>query len=557
MADDRKANSSTATLPPNVRREAARDYRKRGWKPVLIPKGEKRPVETEWQWRDFSDNKFTRWSNIGVQLGKPSNGLCDIDLDCREARELAPHFLPETGAVFGRKSARGAHWLYICDAWKTASRAVTSYDDPELSPSAEHGACMFEWRTGSINKKTGKVRGALSMFPPSRHPSGERVRWDSDGEPAQVKANELEGYLALLAVAVLLARHWPPDGKRHEAALVIGGVLARISMTADDIKHFVECVARVAGDDEWEERGQSAAAAVERLEHGEPTTGYPRMSELWGEKIAHRVGEWLTVWNRQDSKSTPVTKSTTKAVTLPYNAPLVAADEYVKRHAMQDKVQLLRAYRGAFYRWTGTHWREYADEKLAAALYKFLNKALVESKKGEVSPFNPTKSKVDNVAHALRHSLLVSRDRDTPCWLSGKKGHPRDLVACRNGILNLKTRELLPHDPRFFSMHCMPLDYDPDAPKPKRWRKFLEELWPTTGVDDKTCEANKMAQQCLMEIMGYLITPDTSQQKIFLIVGPKRSGKGTIIWVLGKLLGHKSVVATTLKSMTGEFGRWP
>ena len=66
-----------------------------------------------------------------------------------------------------------------------------------------------------------------------------------------------------------------------------------------------------------------------------------------------------------------------------------------------------------------------------------------------------------------------------------------------------------------------------------------------------------MAQECLHEIAGYGLTADTSQQKIFLIVGPKRGGKGTIVWVLRQLLGPENVVAPTLKSMTGEFGRWP
>ena len=36
-----------------------------------------------------------RWS------GEPSNGLVDVDQDCREAAILARYFLPKTGSVFG------------------------------------------------------------------------------------------------------------------------------------------------------------------------------------------------------------------------------------------------------------------------------------------------------------------------------------------------------------------------------------------------------------------------------------------------------------------------
>ena len=32
-------------------------------------------------------------------------------------------------------------------------------------------------------------------------------------------------------------------------------------------------------------------------------------------------------------------------------------------------------------------------------------------------------------------------------------------------MLNLKTRELIPHDPNFFTTTCLPLDYDANAPE--------------------------------------------------------------------------------------------
>ena len=58
----------------------------------------------------------------------------------------------------------------------------------------------------------------------------------------------------------------------------------------------------------------------------------------------------------------------------------------------------------------------------------------------------------------------------------------------------------------------------------------------------------------LQEWVGYLLTQDTRQHKILLIVGPPRSGKGTIGRVLRELLGHENVVGPTLSSL-GE-GIW-
>ena len=53
----------------------------------------------------------------------------------------------------------------------------------------------------------------------------------------------------------------------------------------------------------------------------------------------------------------------------------------------------------------------------------------------------------------------------------------------------------------------------------------------------------------LQEIVGYCLTSDTSQQKAFLIVGPLRSGKGTIVRVLEHLVGIDNKVNPTLAEL--------
>jgi putative DNA primase/helicase len=54
--------------------------------------------------------------------------------------------------------------------------------------------------------------------------------------------------------------------------------------------------------------------------------------------------------------------------------------------------------------------------------------------------------------------------------------------------------------------------------------------------------------------MGYVLGGSTAQQKIFMLVGPRRSGKGTIGRVLTGLLGAHNVAAPTLASLTTNFG---
>jgi hypothetical protein len=268
-------------------RQAARRYVTRGWKPLPVNCGKKGPTAKGWPEWSLGDDAITYINkhftaprtNVAVQLGAMSGGLTDIDLDCPEAVRLAPDFLPETQAVFGRESKRRAHHFYITDLHKTERGATI--------PFAEQGAMLVELRIGAGGK------GAVTLVPPSVHPSGEEVTWDVDGNPAEVSGDDLKERVALLAAATLLVRHYPAGGRRHAAALVLGGVLARAQWTKDDIARFVGAIADAAGDEEIKDRVTAATSAVERLENTDDTPGLPRMREEWSVEAADLFAEWI------------------------------------------------------------------------------------------------------------------------------------------------------------------------------------------------------------------------------------------------------------------------
>jgi putative DNA primase/helicase len=58
-------------------------------------------------------------------------------------------------------------------------------------------------------------------------------------------------------------------------------------------------------------------------------------------------------------------------------------------------------------------------------------------------------------------------------------------------------------------------------------------------------------------MFGYFVAGDTSQQKSFMIIGPPRSGKGTIASVVANLLGPQSVVRPALADFNFQFGLEP
>jgi bifunctional DNA primase/polymerase-like protein len=252
--------------------KAAREYIKRGWAPVPIPDGSKSPILDDWQDLTITLENVSRFfnsgpQNIGVQLGPKSKGLADVDLDCSEAVALAPHFLPETGAIFGRKSKPKSHYLYY-----------TSDPEPKatIKLKCEKQETIIELRLGAGGK------GAQTVFPTSRHESGEHVTWIKSGEPSTVSFAALNSAVKKIAVASLLVRHWPGKGGRHDAALRAGGFLARAGWDPDAIEYFVESVAYAADDDEVEDRRKTAADAAAAFGRGEQVFGLPALAVFRG-----------------------------------------------------------------------------------------------------------------------------------------------------------------------------------------------------------------------------------------------------------------------------------
>jgi putative DNA primase/helicase len=235
----------------------------------------------------------------------------------------------------------------------------------------------------------------------------------------------------------------------------------------------------------------------------------------------------------------------------PPSEPLAVARQFLDERMTDDGFFLLMSHRGTFYAWAGTCWPELEEAALRSDLYRWLEHAIYPKKTrdgSELVPWAPTRSKIGNVVDALHAATHLAAGVDAPAWLDIRDtDKPNEVVALTNGLLNLRTRELLPHSPDFFTQHSLSFAYDPDAKPPERWHRFLREVW---ASDDESIGT-------LAEVMGYVLGGGTEQQKMFLAVGPKRSGKGTIGRVLTGLHGAHNVAAPTLSSLTSNFGISP
>src|SRR5262249_29594608 len=148
----------------------------------------------------------------------------------------------------------------------------------------ENNTVLVELRIGGGDK------GAQSIMPGSRHPSGEVVRWDADGQPARVEYADLKAAVTKLAVGCLLLRHWPQSGGRNEMALGVGGFLARAGWTQESIVKLVWAVCTHRGDaSAADHHAQTAGGAFEAYQRGEDTRGLPWLIETFGTGVAKQL----------------------------------------------------------------------------------------------------------------------------------------------------------------------------------------------------------------------------------------------------------------------------
>ncbi|MCA9236977.1 MAG: DUF3854 domain-containing protein [Planctomycetales bacterium] len=205
-------------------------------------------------------------------------------------------------------------------------------------------------------------------------------------------------------------------------------------------------------------------------------------------------------------------------------------------------MRTLHFLRGDYYTWIDGCYRVMSADEIEAQLIVELNKRWRRTSK----QFNA------NVAQQVRAQATLPSSTSAPSWL-GSAPHawsPSECVATRTRVVHLPSlidgvepREI-PATPAFLNFSATDVEFDRDAPPPERWLRFLAQVF---GDDDESI-------RCLQDWFGYLLATETKQQKILMIVGPKRSGKGTIGRVLAALVGAENITAPTMHSLTTNFG---
>jgi len=212
---------------------------------------------------------------------------------------------------------------------------------------------------------------------------------------------------------------------------------------------------------------------------------------------------------------------------------------------IMGSVPKLIFWRGQWMRYRNGCWREAPPAEVRALVARWLDDKFCMV----------AQSHTGNVLDMLKAHSLKPSSINPPAWLADpKRPWPADeMIATPKQLVHLPSLAAgsesfsIPAGTLFFSTAALDYEFAAEAPRPTAWLDFLAQLW---GDDQESIDA-------LQEWFGYFLSNDTSQQKILLLIGPPRSGKGTIARVLTRLLGRDNVCAPTLASLEQNFGLQP
>ena len=268
------ASTAKAMPPTTTTIDAVLGLLPRGLAPVPIPKGQKGPKDKGWPDRvvtaDTVSDLFDVDGNVGIRTGPKSGDHVDVDVDDKEALELASLILPTTAMTSGREGQGPSHYWYITPGAKT-----TAWKDD----------------LGMIIELRGD--GVQTLVPPSVHDNGDRVVWYGTGSAAKVQSEDLRRRCALFACAMTLGRHWPAEGNRHDAALGVAGMLLQAGLSDGEAEQVLLAAAVRGGDEQAEDREAAISTTRARITANEPVVSSGRVKEHFGDATCNLVRKWL------------------------------------------------------------------------------------------------------------------------------------------------------------------------------------------------------------------------------------------------------------------------
>lgn len=117
-----------------------------------------------------------------------------------------------------------------------------------------------------------------------------------------------------------------------------------------------------------------------------------------------------------------------------------------------------------------------------------------------------------------------------------------NLIAFRNGVLNMVTGALEPFNPAIIITNKIPWDYVPDA--------YNESV--DTVLNNVSCQ-DPQIRALLEEMIGYTMYRRNELGKAFILTGSGKNGKSTFLNMVKRMLGSQNISVLDMKKLDDRF----
>jgi len=179
--------------------------------------------------------------------------------------------------------------------------------------------------------------------------------------------------------------------------------------------------------------------------------------------------------------------------------------------------------------WDGGDFYRYMDSGVWSTVHPDLIGKDADKAMGKYS----TNQQIDSTT-----KLLAKRRMQKPQDLKPTTQH----LNLQNGMLEIETGEMFPHDPKFLSRIQLPIYYDEEAKCP-RWVQFLHDVF----------EDNLDKVGAMQAYFGYTLLQDCRFQQCLFLVGSGANGKSVACDTLIAILGEDNVCSLPLQLMGQRF----
>jgi len=198
--------------------------------------------------------------------------------------------------------------------------------------------------------------------------------------------------------------------------------------------------------------------------------------------------------------------------------------------------------------WDGTRWRKDETGRImelakhaAREIYREASKEPDMDRRKRIAAHGASSE------NAGRIRAMISLTQSEPGIPAQMELFDRDnhMLNVKNGTINLKTGELMPHRREDMITRLIPIEYDPEAKCP-RWDQFLREVMiePNGGLK----------VDFLKNFIGYTLTGENKERMFLILYGGGKNGKSTMLEVIRELMGDYGTATNADTFMTRKRG---